>query len=96
MIGRWLNMLTGRSNIRSKNIAKERLLLVLSQDRSSLSPELLNTLKEEIVMVISKYVDIDQDAMEFQLGHQGNSPTLIASIPVRRAPGAGGRGRVRS
>lgn len=80
MIGRWIDQLLGRTA--SKNIAKERLHLVLTQDRSSLSPELLGRLREEIILVISKYVDIDHDAVEFQLGRKGEAVALMASIPV--------------
>lgn len=93
MVGRWIDQLLGKSRGKSKNVAKERLHLVLTQDRSSLSPELLNTLREEIITVISKYVDIDRDDMEFQLGRKGQAVALMASIPVRKSRTSGNQRR---
>jgi cell division topological specificity factor len=75
----------------SKNIAKERLRLVLVHDRTSISPQLLETLKNEMIQVISKYMEIDESALEVNLDSSGNTVALVANIPVKgmkRAAGA--------
>jgi len=74
----------GRETSRSKNIAKERLRLVLVHDRSSLSPQLLESMKEDIIKVISNYVDIDRRGTEVTLNSDEHSVALIASIPITR------------
>jgi cell division topological specificity factor len=68
----------------SKNLAVERLRLVLVHDRASVSLGLMETLKEELIEVISKYMEIDEAAMEVNLNSSEHSATLIANIPVRR------------
>ncbi len=65
--------------ISSKEIAKERLKLVLIHDRTSISPEI----KEEIIQVISKHLEIDRSGMDFSLEGEENSMALIASIPIK-------------
>ncbi|MGE5629078.1 MAG: cell division topological specificity factor MinE [Solirubrobacterales bacterium] len=71
----------------SKDMAKERLKLILIHDRANVSPELLNQIKEEILQVLSKYVEIDNGEIEVKMTKldedEGNSPALIASIPIR-------------
>ncbi len=67
----------------SKEIAKERLQLVLVHDRQPLSPELLQVIKDEIIVVISKHVDIDQENTEVSLSRERGYQKLIADIPIR-------------
>ncbi|ACV64064.1 cell division topological specificity factor MinE [Desulfofarcimen acetoxidans DSM 771] len=67
----------------SKNVAKERLRLVLIHDRASISPHLLHTLKGELISLISKYMEIDEDALEITLDSENDSVALVANIPVR-------------
>lgn len=66
----------------SSSVAKERLQLALVYDRVNVSPELMETIKEEIIAVISKHLDIDRNAMEITMGDKNDH--LIANIPVRR------------
>ncbi|MBI3732732.1 MAG: cell division topological specificity factor MinE [Chloroflexi bacterium] len=66
----------------SSQVAKERLQVVLVHDRVKLSPELLETLKNEIIAVISKHVSIDQEAMEIKLTHGRGYQKLTADIPI--------------
>ena len=54
-----LNRLLGRSKPSSREIAKDRLQLVLVQDRVSISPEKMSALKDELITIISKYVIAD-------------------------------------
>jgi cell division topological specificity factor len=73
----------GREPVSSKSVAKERLRLVLVHDRNGLSPQLLDTLKTELIKVISNYLDIDEQALEVNLENDENQIALVASIPVR-------------
>lgn len=72
----------------SKEVAKDRLKLILIHDRSDLSPELLELIKGEIMKVISSYAEIDSSEVDIRLTRtdesEGNSPALIASIPIKR------------
>jgi len=67
----------------SKDIARERLRLVLVHDRSSVSPELLNNLKEDLIKVIQQYLDIDEDALSVNFENDDQSVALVANIPVK-------------
>lgn len=67
----------------SSGIAKERLQVALVYDRVKISPELLETIKDEIVGVISKHFDIDRQGMEINLGERNDR--LEVNIPVRRS-----------
>lgn len=72
----------------SKEVAKERLRLILIHDRSTVSPELLESIKEDILKVLSKYVEIDPGEIDVKMTRmeeiEGDSPALIASIPIKR------------
>jgi len=68
----------------SKDVAKERLRLVLVHDRASLSPQLLEMLKTDLIQVLSKYMEIDEEALEMNLSNIDKSVALVANIPVKR------------
>lgn len=72
----------------SKDLAKERLKLILIQDRNSISPEVLDSIREDVLKVISKYMEIDDQDVDIKMTSteevQGYSPALIASIPIKR------------
>jgi len=78
----FLTKLFGKDN-GSKNLAKERLRLVLVHDRTSVSPQVMETLKNDLIQVISKYMDIDETALEVNLDSSGNTVALVANIPVK-------------
>ncbi len=71
----------------SREIAKERLQLVLVHDRLKVPPGLLQTLKDELIAVISKYIEIDQDGVEINLTHDKRYSRLVADIPVVKVRG---------
>ena len=79
------NRLTGTPRVSSADVAKYRLQLVLVQDRVKLPPEVMEAIKEEIIAVISKYVDIDKEGLEVTLSRGESLDKLTANIPVRRA-----------
>lgn len=78
----FLKSLLGREPAGTKNLAKERLRLVLVHDRATVSPHLLESLKEDLIKVISNYMEIDQDALDVQLNRDDESVALVANIPV--------------
>lgn len=72
----------GKEGASSKNVAKERLRLVLVHDRADVSPQMLNDLKEDLIKVISNYMEIDEKALEVNLDTSDNTVALVANIPV--------------
>ena len=72
----------GRSEKKSGQIAKERLQVVLINDRASVSPEVMEQLKSDIITVISKYMEINRNEMEITLENDTKSVALVANIPV--------------
>lgn len=81
-----MNRLLGRSPD-SAHIAKERLQLILANDRTHISPETLNILKDEIINVISKHVEIDSAHVEVTVSRSQTGSRLVADIPVRSTRG---------
>ncbi len=73
---------------KSKDAAKERLHLVLMQDRANVSADFLDMMKQEIVDVIKKYIDVDETEMDVKLTNKSNddgtsgAPALYANIPI--------------
>lgn len=65
-------------------LARERLTLMLVHDRLKLTPDLLDRIKEELLGVISKYVEIDETGVDVELTHSEHSDKLVARMPVRR------------
>jgi len=74
--------LFGKYRKPSKVVAKERLRLVLIHDRSGIPPELLHTIKNEIIAIISKHVRIDREGIEISLSHTKGRTRLVANIPI--------------
>lgn len=64
--------------------AKERLQLVLVTDRSDLSPEKLQQMKDEIITVISKYVNISPDKVVINIEQRQRDNWLVADIPLKK------------
>jgi len=63
--------------------AKERLKFVLIHDRSEIPPGVIDLLKDEIIEVISRRIDIDPDAVRIEMSQEGRQQRLIADIPLR-------------
>jgi len=72
----------GKQEKRSGQIAKERLQVVLIHDRASVSPEVMTQLKNDIIGVISKYMEINKNEMEMSLANDSDSVALVVNIPV--------------
>ncbi|MBC5826045.1 MAG: cell division topological specificity factor MinE [Candidatus Eremiobacteraeota bacterium] len=67
----------------SKNLAKERLRLVLMSDRVSLAPDIFETMKVEMLDVIRRYLEVDERALEMRFENAERQFLLLANIPVR-------------
>lgn len=69
---------------RSGKIARDRLKMVLIHDHANISPEIMIHLKNDIIRVISNYMEIDKDDMDIALEQDQDSVALVANIPVSR------------
>ncbi len=77
-LGKWL----GKSQTKSASIAKERLQLVLIHDRIKISPRVMDSMRDEIIAVISKYVDIDDEGISISITDRSQQQRLVADIPI--------------
>ena len=68
----------------SKDIAKERLRFVLVHDRVNTSPQFMEVLKDDMIKVISHYMEINEKEMEVSLSTSKSSVALVANIPINR------------
>jgi cell division topological specificity factor len=77
-----LDFFRGRREPTSREVAKQRLQLVLVHDRANVSPGLLETLKDEIIAVISKHLDIDSAGVQITFTQNRSESKLVADIPL--------------
>jgi cell division topological specificity factor len=78
----FLTKIFGKDGSNSKDVAKKRLQLVLVHDRASISPEILNKLKEDMIRLISHYLEIDEVALQVTLENEKDTVALVANIPI--------------
>jgi cell division topological specificity factor len=73
--------------------ARDRLTVVLMHDRADISPGMMDCMKRDIIEVIKKYVDIDENQIDLALENEEDSVALVANIPIktvlRKRSGAG-------
>ncbi len=84
MISDFLERLFGTREPVSRDTAKQRLRLVLAHDRSDITPQNLEKLRQEILEVVSRYVELDLDSLEFSLESDQRMTALMANLPIRR------------
>jgi len=80
-MGSFFDRVTGRK--RSAKSAKERLQLVLIHDRTDLTQAELEALRDDILAVISRHVDVEPDAVQIGVERDGREQRLVADIPIR-------------
>jgi cell division topological specificity factor len=79
----------GRESVASKDIAKERLRLILVHDRANVSPKFLEMIKSQLIDMISNYMEIDEDGLELKMTRIDKDknvtvPALVANIPIKK------------
>lgn len=79
---------------KSKDVAKERLKLVLIHDRANVSPKFLEMVKGDIIKVISNYMEIDEAGFDIRLSRveqedENYTSALVANIPIKRMKNMG-------
>lgn len=79
----------------SGDVAKDRLKLLLISDRANCSPDVMENIKNDIIQVISKYMEIDAEGLDIQItqtesdSNNGSVPALFANIPIKDMHHAG-------
>ncbi|MCD4737992.1 MAG: cell division topological specificity factor MinE [Anaerolineae bacterium] len=84
---RFTNLFRRRRRDSDKDIATQRLQLVLSHDRANISPGMLEKLKDEIIAVISKHLEIESDQVRVNFQKNQRETRLVADIPLKRHTG---------
>jgi cell division topological specificity factor len=72
----------------SKNVAKDRLRLVLVHDRSMLPPDTLDALRADLIAVVSRYFEVDHATLSMDVHRTHESWALMVNLPLRRARSA--------
>ena len=87
LYSRVVNFFKSTENIgeQTKEVARNRLKLVLMQDRTNLTPAVLERMRGELINLLSKYVELDKELLELNFEQEGEQMALMLSIPVVRA-----------
>ena len=76
--------MVGRKKPTPGEVAKERLKVVLVHDRMKVNPELLEVIKAELLSVLSRRLDVDEQQMNISLAREGGTDKLQANVPIKR------------
>ncbi|MGL5079317.1 MAG: cell division topological specificity factor MinE [Waterburya sp.] len=72
------------NNANSRNRAKSRLKLIIAHDRACINPDMMTAMREEILDVVARYVEVDREEMEFTLSNDQRMTSLTANLPIRQ------------
>ena len=78
------NFMIGRKKPTPSEVAKERLKVVLAHDRLKLNPELLELIKADLLSVISRRLEVDEQHVEVQMAREDRWDKLHAAVPIKR------------
>lgn len=85
MIKRLLEMIfPWNNNTNSRSHAKSRLKLIIAHDRASINSDMMEAMREEILEVVARYVEVNRDEMEFSLSNDQRMTSLTANLPIRQ------------
>jgi cell division topological specificity factor len=85
MIHGFLEMLfPWNNNANSRNHAKSRLKLIIAHDRACINSDMMTAMREEILDVVARYVEVDREEMEFTLSNDQRMTSLTANLPIRQ------------
>jgi cell division topological specificity factor len=76
--------MVGRKKPTPGQMAKERLKVVLVHDRLKLNPELLELIRSELLTVLSRRLEVDEEQMQITLAREGGWDKLLANVPIKR------------
>ncbi|MBC7809024.1 MAG: cell division topological specificity factor MinE [Akkermansiaceae bacterium] len=76
--------LFGKQEKTAKTVAKDRLRMVLIQDRASIPAPLMEQMRREILAVVRRYAEIDERELDLSVEREGEAVALTANIPIRR------------
>ena len=83
MISTLLDRLFQRSNVPSGAKVKQRLKFILAHDRAAIEPQVFENMRNEIMRVVSKYVELDEGLLDIRLESDKRMTALIANLPIR-------------
>lgn len=86
---RFVDKISGKQT--SANTAKERLQLVLIHDRTDLPPGVMESMRDELIDVISRHVDVDREEVHLKIQQDGRQQYLLAEIPLQSSKRKRGR-----
>lgn len=82
MISTLLDRLFQRTNVPSGTKVKQRLKFILAHDRAAIEPQVFDNMRHEIMRVVSKYVELDEGALDIRLESDKRMTALIANLPI--------------
>jgi len=88
-VKRFIDRISGKQT--SANTAKERLQLVLIHDRTDLPPGVMESMRDEIIDVISRHVDVEREDVQLKIQQEGRQQFLLAEIPIQSSKRKRGR-----